>query len=176
MDHPAQPRRGDRRLKGARAGRLSYTAADIVRTRTTARQMIEQVQTFAGPLKVPGVLPKLSRTPGRIGEGGPQLGEHTDEMCWPASASPMNNAGPARTRDHLNAQGGQGEACPPASKPQRWMGRASSTLRNPRTPHEQTPVYPGSRHPRRLPDRSGLRANRSQDRPDRPSRKPGWRR
>ena len=42
--------------------------------------MIEQVQTFAGPLKVPGVLPKLSRTPGRIGEGGPQLGEHTDDV------------------------------------------------------------------------------------------------
>ncbi len=26
------------------------------------------------------------------------------------------------------------------------MDEASSTLRNPRTPHEQTPVYPGSRH------------------------------
>ena len=43
--------------------------------------MIEQVQTFAGPLKVPGVL--LSRTPGRIGEGGPQLGEHTDDAGRP---------------------------------------------------------------------------------------------
>jgi crotonobetainyl-CoA:carnitine CoA-transferase CaiB-like acyl-CoA transferase len=26
------------------------------------------------------VLPKLSRTPGRIGEGGPKLGEHTDDI------------------------------------------------------------------------------------------------
>ena len=26
------------------------------------------------------MLPKLSRTPGRIGEGGPQLGEHTDDV------------------------------------------------------------------------------------------------
>ncbi|HAW22587.1 MAG TPA: formyl-CoA transferase, partial [Pseudomonas sp.] len=34
----------------------------------------------AGPLKVPGVLPKLSRTPGRIGTGGPQLGEHTEDV------------------------------------------------------------------------------------------------
>ncbi len=42
--------------------------------------MISQVQTSAGPLKVPGVLPKLSRTPGRIGGGGPQLGEHTDDV------------------------------------------------------------------------------------------------
>ncbi|MEW6174895.1 MAG: CaiB/BaiF CoA-transferase family protein [Pseudomonadota bacterium] len=69
-------------LKGARvpAG-YPYTAADIVKDpHYLARQMIEQVQTFAGPLKVPGVLPKLSRTPGRIGEGGPQLGEHTDDV------------------------------------------------------------------------------------------------
>ncbi|MBD7979016.1 CaiB/BaiF CoA transferase family protein [Serpens gallinarum] len=69
-------------LKGARvpAG-YPYTAADIVQDpHYLARQMIEQVQTFAGPLKVPGVLPKLSRTPGRIGTGGPQLGEHTDDV------------------------------------------------------------------------------------------------
>ena len=69
-------------LKGARvpAG-YPYTAADIVRDpHYLARQMIEQVQTRAGPLKVPGVLPKLSRTPGRIGTGGPQLGEHNDDI------------------------------------------------------------------------------------------------
>ena len=69
-------------LKGARvpAG-YPYTAADIVRDpHYLARQMIEQVQTSAGPLKVPGVLPKLSRTPGRIGTGGPQLGEHNDDI------------------------------------------------------------------------------------------------
>ncbi|KIP91136.1 MULTISPECIES: CaiB/BaiF CoA-transferase family protein [Pseudomonas] len=69
-------------LKGARvpAG-YPYTAADIVSDpHYLARQMIETVSTSAGPLKVPGVLPKLSRTPGRIGEGGPQLGEHTDDV------------------------------------------------------------------------------------------------
>jgi len=69
-------------LKAARvpAG-YPYTAADIVKDpHYLARQMIEQVQTFAGPLKVPGVLPKLSRTPGRIGAGGPQLGEHTEDV------------------------------------------------------------------------------------------------
>ncbi|WP_407291279.1 CaiB/BaiF CoA transferase family protein [Stutzerimonas zhaodongensis] len=58
-----------------------YTAADIVKDpHYLARQMIEQVQTFAGPLKVPGVLPKLSRTPGRIGNGGPALGEHSEDI------------------------------------------------------------------------------------------------
>ncbi|MGP0175000.1 CaiB/BaiF CoA transferase family protein [Pseudomonas sp. NCHU5208] len=69
-------------LKGARvpAG-YPYTAADIVQDpHYLARQMIEQVQTSVGPLKVPGVLPKLSRTPGRIGSGGPQLGEHNDDI------------------------------------------------------------------------------------------------
>lgn len=69
-------------LKGARvpAG-YPYTAADIVQDpHYLARQMIETVQTSTGPLKVPGVLPKLSRTPGRIGEGGPQLGEHSHDI------------------------------------------------------------------------------------------------
>ncbi|PZW40356.1 CaiB/BaiF CoA-transferase family protein [Pseudomonas sp. URMO17WK12:I2] len=69
-------------LKGARvpAG-YPYTAADIVQDpHYLARQMIETVQTSAGSLKVPGVLPKLSRTPGRIGTGGPQLGEHSEDI------------------------------------------------------------------------------------------------
>lgn len=69
-------------LKAARvpAG-YPYTAADIVKDpHYLARQMIETVQTSAGPLKVPGVLPKLSRTPGRLGSGGPQLGEHSDDI------------------------------------------------------------------------------------------------
>ncbi|WP_120993300.1 CaiB/BaiF CoA transferase family protein [Stutzerimonas urumqiensis] len=58
-----------------------YTAADIVQDpHYLARRMIETVQTAAGPLKVPGVLPKLSRTPGRLGEGGPQLGQHTEDV------------------------------------------------------------------------------------------------
>ena len=69
-------------LKAARvpAG-YPYTAADIVQDpHYLARRMIEQVQTSVGPLKVPAVLPKLSRTPGRIGTGGPQLGEHTEDV------------------------------------------------------------------------------------------------
>jgi formyl-CoA transferase len=58
-----------------------YTAADIVQDpHYLARQMIQQITTSAGPLKVPGVLPKLSRTPGRIGSGGPTLGEHTADV------------------------------------------------------------------------------------------------
>ena len=33
-----------------------------------------------GTLKVPGVVPKLSATPGDFDGGGPRLGEHTDEV------------------------------------------------------------------------------------------------
>ncbi len=59
-----------------------YTAEDIAfDPHYLAREMI---QTFTrpngNPLKVPGVLPKLSATPGRIGNGGPALGQHTDDV------------------------------------------------------------------------------------------------
>ncbi|WP_462379300.1 CaiB/BaiF CoA transferase family protein [Pseudomonas sp. Marseille-QA0892] len=69
-------------LKGARvpAG-YPYTAADIIQDpHYLAREMIKQVTTSTGELKVPGVLPKLSRTPGRVGTGGPTLGEHTEDV------------------------------------------------------------------------------------------------
>ncbi|WP_282339188.1 MULTISPECIES: CaiB/BaiF CoA-transferase family protein [Pseudomonas] len=82
-------------LKEARvpAG-FPYTAADIVADpHYLARGMIEQVQTSAGPLKVPGVLPKLSRTPGRIGAGGPQLGEHSDDVLAGLGLSDAQVAG-----------------------------------------------------------------------------------
>jgi formyl-CoA transferase len=59
-----------------------YSAADIVADpHYRARQMIETIKLPSGkPLKVPGVLPKLSDTPGRIGGAGPALGQHTDEV------------------------------------------------------------------------------------------------
>jgi len=59
-----------------------YSAADIVADpHYRARQMIETIALPSGrPLKVPGVLPKLSATPGRIGGAGPVLGEHTEEV------------------------------------------------------------------------------------------------
>ena len=82
-------------LKEARvpAG-FPYTAADIIADpHYLARGMIEQVQTSAGPLKVPGVLPKLSRTPGRIGAGGPQLGEHSNDVLAGLGLSDAQVAG-----------------------------------------------------------------------------------
>ena len=59
-----------------------YTAKDIVADpHYLAREMIETIRLGDGEsLKVPGVLPKLSRTPGRIEGGGPALGQHTQAV------------------------------------------------------------------------------------------------
>ncbi|HEX8012927.1 MAG TPA: CaiB/BaiF CoA-transferase family protein [Casimicrobiaceae bacterium] len=62
-------------------GRI-YTAADIVADpQYLARGMIRQVTLPDGtPLKLPGIVPKLSATPGGMEWVGPKLGEHTDEV------------------------------------------------------------------------------------------------
>jgi len=59
-----------------------YSAADIARDpHYAARGML--LDTVAGdgePLKQPGIVPKLSATPGAIRSAAPGLGEHTDEI------------------------------------------------------------------------------------------------
>jgi len=59
-----------------------YSIADIVRDpQYLAREMIREVSLPDGTsLKVPGIVPKLSETPGDIEWVGPKLGEHTDEV------------------------------------------------------------------------------------------------
>ena len=59
-----------------------YTAADIVADpQYLAREMIRQMTLPDGtPMKFPGVVPKLSDTPGDIDWIGPTLGEHTDAV------------------------------------------------------------------------------------------------
>src|SRR5918992_5211957 len=63
------------------AGRI-YSAADIAADpHYAARGMIESVVAGDGePLKVPGIVPKLSATPGAIRSPAPKLGEHTEEV------------------------------------------------------------------------------------------------
>ena len=63
------------------AGRI-YSAADIAADpHFAARGMIQEVVAGDGePLKVPGVIPVLSETPGAIRSPAPKLGEHTDEV------------------------------------------------------------------------------------------------
>ncbi len=77
-----------------------YTAADIANDpHYLAREMIQTVTRADGrPLKVPGVLPKLSATPGRIGQGGPTLGAHTDDVLEELGID-------AATRDKLRQAG-----------------------------------------------------------------------
>jgi formyl-CoA transferase len=63
------------------AGRI-YTAADIAADpHYAARGMIEKIVASDGePLKVPGIVPKLSATPGAIRSQAPRLGEHTEAV------------------------------------------------------------------------------------------------
>jgi formyl-CoA transferase len=59
-----------------------YTVADIAADpHFAAREMIREIALADGSmLKVPGVVPKLSATPGGFTRGGPALGEHTDAV------------------------------------------------------------------------------------------------
>ena len=56
-----------------------YSVRDIAADpQYAARQMIREIRlSGGGMLKVPGVVPKLSATPGGFSGGGPRLGEHT---------------------------------------------------------------------------------------------------
>ncbi len=70
------------------AGRI-YSAADIAADpHYAARGMIEQIVAGDGePLKVPGIVPKLSTTPGAIRSAAPALGAHTDAVLRGAGYS-----------------------------------------------------------------------------------------
>ena len=59
-----------------------YSMADIAAdAQYLARDMIRKVRLADGtPLKVPGIVPKLSETPGDIDWVGPALGEHTEAV------------------------------------------------------------------------------------------------
>ncbi len=73
-------------------GRI-YTVKDIAEDpHYRARGMIERIVTAGGlALDVPGVVPKLSATPGGLHRLAPALGEHTAEVL-----DPLHGAGPAR--------------------------------------------------------------------------------
>jgi formyl-CoA transferase len=62
-------------------GRI-YSARDIAQDpHYRARDMILPVTTHDGlTVEVPGIIPKLSATPGGISRRGPTLGEDTDEV------------------------------------------------------------------------------------------------
>lgn len=76
------------------AGRI-YDIADIAADpHYEARDMIIDSALADGtPVKVPGVLPKLSLTPGEIRAAAPQLGEHTDEVLAELGVDAATRAG-----------------------------------------------------------------------------------
>jgi crotonobetainyl-CoA:carnitine CoA-transferase CaiB-like acyl-CoA transferase len=58
-----------------------YSIADIVADpHYAAREIIRRIALGDGTLAVPGVVPKLSDTPGGFDGGGPALGAHTDAV------------------------------------------------------------------------------------------------
>jgi len=63
------------------AGRV-YTAADIANDpQYQARDMLVETTAYDGePLTQPGIVPKLSETPGAIWQRAPKLGEHTQQV------------------------------------------------------------------------------------------------
>jgi crotonobetainyl-CoA:carnitine CoA-transferase CaiB-like acyl-CoA transferase len=77
---------------GVPVGRI-YSVADIAADpQYLARDMIVQTQDADGrPLKVPGIVPKLGATPGRLRAPAPRLGEHNAAVLgragWPARAA-----------------------------------------------------------------------------------------
>ncbi len=82
---------------GVPAGRI-YTVADIaVDPQYLARDMIVRAHDAAGrPLKVPGVVPKLGTTPGRLRWPAPRLGEHNADLRgdggWPGRVAANDDA------------------------------------------------------------------------------------
>jgi len=78
-------------LAGAKvpAGKI-YSVKDIMEDpQFRARDMIRRVSTHDGlELDVPGIVPKLSATPGAIRTRGPTLGEHTDEVLASIGITP----------------------------------------------------------------------------------------
>ncbi|MFJ9990432.1 CaiB/BaiF CoA transferase family protein [Pseudomonas putida] len=71
------------------AGRI-YSVADIVNDpHYQARGMLLDSQLPDGtPVRMPGIVPKLSDTPGRVDWQGPALGEHTDALLAGLGLSP----------------------------------------------------------------------------------------
>ena len=65
---------------GVPAG-LIYSVVDMVNDpHFQARGLFEEVTAGGRPLKLPAIIPKLSKTPGRTEWAGPTVGEHTREV------------------------------------------------------------------------------------------------
>jgi crotonobetainyl-CoA:carnitine CoA-transferase CaiB-like acyl-CoA transferase len=77
-----------------------YSIADIVEDpHYSAREMfITVADEQLGELRMPGIVPKLSETPGRVGWAGPRLGEHNNEVY--GNLLSLTNAELVRLKKH----------------------------------------------------------------------------
>lgn len=68
--------------KASVPGGLIYAAADIAKDpHYAARDMLLKIKDHQGSeVLQPGIVPKLSRTPGSVRQSAPRLGEHTEEV------------------------------------------------------------------------------------------------
>jgi formyl-CoA transferase len=83
------------------AGRI-YTVADIAADpHYRARGMLAEVEMDDGPMMVPGIVPKLSETPGSQRTKAPSLGEHTEEVLREIGLSD-SQIGQLRARGVIN--------------------------------------------------------------------------
>ncbi len=91
LQRPIEDVIGTLQAVGVPVGRI-YTVADIARDpQYLAREMIVPTADADGrPLKVPGIVPKLAATPGRLRTPAPRLGEHNASVLgragWPVRA------------------------------------------------------------------------------------------
>jgi crotonobetainyl-CoA:carnitine CoA-transferase CaiB-like acyl-CoA transferase len=79
-EHSVQEAVATLETAGVPAGPI-YSVADMaVDPQYQARGLFHEVETPAGPLKIPAITPHLSATPGATQWPGPRLGAHTDEV------------------------------------------------------------------------------------------------
>jgi crotonobetainyl-CoA:carnitine CoA-transferase CaiB-like acyl-CoA transferase len=58
-----------------------YNVEDMINDEHfNARELFETVEINGQPLKIPAILPKLTKTPGATRWPGPKLGEHNEEV------------------------------------------------------------------------------------------------
>ncbi len=81
-----------------------YSAEDMFRDpQFLAREMFLSARLPDGkPFRMPGIVPKLSATPGSADWVGPELGEHTDALLAELGYDSEGIAAPAPGRRHLN--------------------------------------------------------------------------
>jgi crotonobetainyl-CoA:carnitine CoA-transferase CaiB-like acyl-CoA transferase len=61
-------------------GPVNTMAEVVTDDQLVGRGSIATLSTASGPLRMPGLVPKFSRTPGRLTHAGPQLGRDTDRI------------------------------------------------------------------------------------------------